>query len=376
MCYFHFETALKLAEFKTDILSEVKSVLSAIVPEKQCHTEQAPEILPLVTPTYSTIASKTKQFPSTNVLNCANTQVFISNNTVLNTPVIDNEDVVILSKDEESNSASVDSVKKAVSDKFKKIPFDFANSKSKSSKIAIRFHSKESRNAGINLLTNDQSFLNPLGYKCEEATKMLPKLTLSGVPKYILNDIDRESLTNDEIRDAEKKAIVTEILDKNHCIENLISSGHTLQVVYLTRTLEAKSGNLTVGLKVSPLIRSTILAEQSGYFFIGGKRLLFRDRFHVKQCYHCQLLGHISTDCPEKQNNPICLYCMGDHRSSLCTFKQTLDRHCCAKCHTSKNPDYAAHYNNHNSASLDCPLLVKECKRLASITDFTSKNVK
>ena len=281
-----------------------------------------------------------------------------------------------MSKDEESNSASVDSVKKAVSDKFKKIPFDFANSKSKSSKIAIRFHSKESRNAGINLLTNDQSFLNPLGYKCEEATKMLPKLTLSGVPKYILNDIDRESLTNDEIRDAEKKAIVTEILDKNHCIENLISSGHTLQVVYLTRTLEAKSGNLTVGLKVSPLIRSTILAEQSGYFFIGGKRLLFRDRFHVKQCYHCQLLGHISTDCPEKQNNPICLYCMGDHRSSLCTFKQTLDRHCCAKCHTSKNPDYAAHYNNHNSASLDCPLLVKECKRLASITDFTSKNVK
>ena len=157
-------------------------------------------------------------------------------------------------------------------------------------------------------------------------------------------------------------------MNKNQCIDQLVAQGHTLQVVYLNKL----SINLIVGLKVSPHIRSTVLREQSGFIFLGGKRIPLRDRFHVKQCYHCQKLGHISIDCPEKANNPTCLYCMGKHRSGNCYLKQITNKHCCAKCHTSKYPDDVANYDQHNSASLDCPVLIRECMRLASITDFSN----
>ena len=192
----------------------------------------------------------------------------------------------------------------------------------------------------------------------------------------VLHDINHNGMNTDDIRASEKEAVLAEILDKNHCISNLVQMGHTMQVVFLSKTRNGSLlDNITVGLKVSPSIRTSILTDQSGYIFVAGKRILFNDRFHVKQCYHCQQLGHISIDCPEKNNSPICLYCMSDHRSATCPHKQTVNKHCCAKCHTSKNPEYVLNYMCHNSASLDCPVLVRECKRLASITDFTSKNV-
>ena len=69
------------------------------------------------------------------------------------------------------------------------------------------------------------------------------------------------------------------------------------------------SSNLTVGLKISPHIRSTVLREQSGYMFLGGKIIIFRDRFHFqKQCYHCQQIGHISLYCPKKADNPTYIF--------------------------------------------------------------------
>ena len=47
----------------------------------------------------------------------------------------------------------------------------------------------------------------------------------------------------------------------------------------------------------------------------------------------------------------------------------------CAKCADSNNPSDASGYNTHNSASLECPMYLRECKRLSSMTDLTSKNV-
>ena len=153
----------------------------------------------------------------------------------------------------------------------------------------------------------------------------------------------------------------------------MVTAGHTFQVVFISS--RPQGDELTIGLKVSPLIRSTVLSEQNGYIFIGSKRCLFSDRFDVGQCYHCQLLGHSSDKCPKKDGHSTCLYCMGPHRSNTCTFKNQVEKHCFSKCYESAIDDDAKNYKSHNSASPDCPVYLRECQRLANITDFSSKNV-
>ena len=146
-----------------------------------------------------------------------------------------------------------------------------------------------------------------------------------------------------------------------------------MQVVYLGKVTPRNT--YSVGLKVSPAIRSLIFEEQNGYLFIGGRRVIVKDRFFIKQCYHCQLYGHISSDCPKKMNAPTCLYCMGSHRSASCSHKYTKSSYSCAKCAASKVTDDVTGHRSHNSSSLECPVYIRECKRLAQLTDFSSKNV-
>lgn len=376
----------ELEKFKSDIISSIKVSMTEIIDAAMTNSaiqnpdslhlstnlnntaENLPSACPnLVSRDYATVAANmtTKEI---------DTPIYLSNHTVIKTPTNSDEEVVILSNIEDTNCAPVDQVKKSVSAKFKKVPFVFANDKSKSKKIAVKFPDSQSRDKGVKIL-NEGDFLSSFGYKHNSAQKMLPKITLNGVPRFILHGTKKPDLSNDQVREAEKSAIISELLDKNHCLEELVTQGHTLQVVYLTNTSGNSVSDLTVGLKVSPSIRAVIISKQSGFVFLGGKRILFKDRFYVKQCYHCQKLGHVSTDCPQKQENPTCLYCMGNHRSSFCTAKQKVDYYACAKCYTSNNSELSNNYRSHNSASLDCPLHVRECERLASITEFTSKNL-
>ena len=151
------------------------------------------------------------------------------------------------------------------------------------------------------------------------------------------------------------------------------SMGHSFSVVFVSKP--SKLNCVSVGIKVSPAIRSTLFESMSGFVFMCGKRIKVEDRFHVKQCFHCQLLGHMSTECPTKMNAPTCLYCMGPHRSTSCSYKNVKCRHACAKCAASNNVNDVTGHETHNSASLDCPMYLRECKRLASMTDISSKNV-
>ena len=74
-------------------------------------------------------------------------------------------------------------------------------------------------------------------------------------------------------------------------------------------------------------------------------------------------------------STPTCLYCMGSHRSSSCTYKEIKSSHSCVKCAASKVASYVDSFRSRNSSSLECPVYIRECKRLAQLTDFSSKNV-
>jgi len=151
----------------------------------------------------------------------------------------------------------------------------------------------------------------------------------------------------------------------------LHSQGHTLSVVYLKKISDHQ---YTIILKVSPAIRSAIL-NQDGRIYLGNTVYPFSDRFHVEQCYHCQQLGHTSKNCPDTGKRPVCMYCMESHKSSDCTKKKNHSQHRCARCIASPVGNDAENALTHNAASPSCPLIVRESKRLAQNTDFTSKNV-
>ena len=316
---------------------------------------------------------------SNNSTHCAegnpSSKVFLSNDTVIiKSYDNDNSEVLVLSSINPRTAylqSKVDSVKKTLRDKLQKVPFEFANDKSKTGKIALKFPTPLAYEKAEAII--DTTFLASVGFESKKARKMLPKITIRGIPSYLTQHIDTTNLNTDQIRDAKKQNLTNQLRDKNPCIDTLVNAGHTFQIVYINSN--SNSEDLVIGLKVSPLIRATILSEQNGFIFIGSKRCLFNDRFDVGQCYHCQLLGHNSQNCPNKNEHSTCLYCMGNHRSSSCSFKNQTDKHCCAKCHSSSESGDNLNYQSHNSASPNCPIYVRECQRLANMTDFCSKNV-
>jgi hypothetical protein len=283
--------------------------------------------------------------------------------------------VITPAKDDVSGSQPLSGVSKYVSQKLSKVSTAFTASNEIGKKITLGFTDSKTRDEAAAALQSDD-FLSAAGYQLKCSNKMLPKLTLHNVQKHVLDEIDTAGLTQDAIRELEKKTLRDLMLSKNSSIKPLVDQGHTFQIVYLRRNTYGKK-NLTLGIKVSPAIRSAILEKQYGSIYMEGQGYEVTDRFSVKECYHCQLLGHISTDCPKlKDKKPAtCMYCMGQHNSRDCTQKKQYDAHCCARCLASTDPNESVNYRTHNAGDPTCPILARERSRLAAMTDFTSKNV-
>lgn len=292
---------------------------------------------------------------------------------ILQPPTNKSNEVVIISPTSDGASTSFENIKETVTKNLKGIQISFLKVNDKSKKIAVGFPDPKARDEGIKVINkNDQ--LESLGYAAKNSTKMLPKIIINYVPSDILDDIDKTNLNSDMIRDAEKQHIVNLILDKNPCVQNLVNEGHTLNVVFLNQS--KFDHHLTIAVKTSPAIRTALIEKQRGAIYIANGSYQIKDRYHYIQCYHCQLLGHISgPDCPNTSKSSVCLYCMGKHKSKECQFKRNIDKHCCAKCYSSNYSNDADNYRSHNAASPNCPVLIRELKRLESNTDLTSKNV-
>ena len=132
---------------------------------------------------------------------------------------------------------------------------------------------------------------------------------------------------------------------------------------------------ITAALKVSPAIRATLFDKQYGNIFIGNYSLPIEDRFYFKECFHCQQVGHVSTECPKSNDDPVCFYCMGSHSSKSCPKKKLKSEHCCSKCFNSHIHAEKNSYNTHNAADQECPVVIREKIKISNNTDNISKNV-
>ncbi|KAL5260695.1 hypothetical protein ACHWQZ_G010747 [Mnemiopsis leidyi] len=281
------------------------------------------------------------------------------------------------------SAAKMNDVKRFVTDTLKTVPVEFITANDKSKKISIGFRDSDTRQKA-DALVNANDTLRSYGYSSKMSNKMLPKVTISNVSIDILDGIDLEGANGDvdQIRDIKKHSVIMKIIEKNPSVKALHDEGHTLQVVYLNtnkRTTDKTTREeLTIGLKVSPAIYQVLLHQQAGSIYIGNRRYKVTDRFFVKQCYHCQMIGHTSQSCQEALANrpPKCMYCAGSHRSAECTKKRNKTDHACARCLASTSTSDSQAAKTHNAGSNQCPIIVRETRRLAALTDFTSKNMR
>ena len=276
----------------------------------------------------------------------------------------------------------INEVRKSVLTKLKNVQYEFVKADKDSGKISLGFRNKDVREEVDELLNKDEH-LATLGYMSKSTDKLLPKIMISGVENSILDElydedenlIDTTDLSTENIRELQKRRIINLVLAKNPTIADLVQEKHTFDVVFVTANKSGRQ-NLTIGFKVSPAIRAAIFSSERHSLYLECGSYEVRDRFHVKQCYHCQLFGHTSNQCPQKNGKSVCLYCMGDHTSKTCSNKKDTQSHRCTNCAHSKDPRDRAEHKTHNSTSPNCPVLIKEHQRIAKITDFNSKNVR
>ena len=211
--------------------------------------------------------------------------------------------------------------------------------------IIVRFPTEKVKSEANDLM--NECFDDSEDYVVAQPKKMLPKMTVTGIPS---------SFPDSEIIEC--------ILNKNKDIRTLVEKGLSLELLF-TKAKSVDAHHKVAVLKMAPEIRALVC--RNGHIYIGLSRCKAYDRFWVVQCYHCQGYGHLSSECPKKHEDPCCTYCAGSHRSKLCNNK---DQPKCINC--SRNPTRSC---NHYASSSDCPLMVQQRNKVIENTNFmSSKN--
>ena len=191
------------------------------------------------------------------------------------------------------------------------------------------------------------SVANRIEEKSNESVKKFvttPKVTLRNADvSFIGNEVNDRAIT-DEL-------IINSIVELNSDVRELIESGEKMSVVYFQRH-KHNLDEATVGLRVSQKLCDLLLSK--GFVHLGHSFSRVVERIFVKQCYKCQALGHLISEC--KARTPNCFRCGGSHFSRDCTSRTRADMKC-INCEHSSNPLTRSSANTHSAASLDCPTI-------------------
>ena len=200
--------------------------------------------------------------------------------------------------------------------------------KSKNGNIVLTCPTKDSEKSAISKLEDEN------GLKILKSTKVLPKMTITG------------------IEDSNDEDILASLLEKNPDVKAKVDEGYKLEFLF---SKPGRGSSKVAVIRVDPEIRHTIKGLRNKVFIV-LKRCTVYDRIHFKICYNCQAAGdHVSHDCPMK-NLTICRYCAANHRSSACRFISQPEKHICYNCSHSENEKFKENCHSHYSNHIDCPI--------------------
>lgn len=370
-----------LSEMKSEILKEVNNLMeSKLRASSSDSPEPTDDILPLEDVTYASkvllsankkgdCISSRQNHPSSCSTASYNTSSYSTAalpNSLLGSELKDH--IVILSTTSQNLEAGhMEKITKVIDDEFKNIPFTFVKSSPSNKKIILSFPSEKDANIGKQILQTCDTLDNNL-YTIADAKKMYPKITVSNIPNYLVSHIvsKKDQKNPTEYREELKTFLLAKILEKNEFIKDQLVCGKIFEIVFVNVGKEYT----TLGIKVSPILRDHLVTGNRLY--VGNTRCPVFDRFHVKQCFKCQKIGHISTDC--REDHVICMYCSATHSTGTCPSKTIKSLHKCRNCAQSKDPSIKDSCDTHHSGSSECPTIIREKKRLEERTDY-SKNL-
>ena len=281
----------------------------------------------------------------------------------------DSQHIIVLRMDK-SKSANLNETKQSVSKILKSVPVINMKENIRDKKVVIQLPSVENKQLAKELLLKSPMVKNS-NIIVDDTKKMLPKITVANIPNYIFSDIDPKSNTNNvnsqSDRELMKSILKQGFMDKNEDVRKLVEEENkTFDIVFV------KTGYTytTAGIKVSPIIRKLLLDQ--GFVYIADTRSKVTDRLDLKQCFNCQRLGHISTDCHDR--GVTCMYCSASHRTGACPEKLNRDKHRCVNCSHSEEESLKSNCHTHHSGEETCPIIMEALDKVRCNTEY-SKNI-
>ena len=126
--------------------------------------------------------------------------------------------------------------------------------------------------------------------------------------------------------------------------------------------------------KISPDIKNVVSKNTRLYINMSSHRVT--DYYHVLQCYTCESFGHKTSSCPlANTGDSICLYCAGKHTFKTCNLKTMSDEHKCSNCLKNTSLDIRKQAKSHTLSSPQCPLLIREQKKIMLKTKIFTKTL-
>ena len=213
----------------------------------------------------------------------------------------------------------------------------FSSAPTKNGDIVIKFDQKD------NVKSIAKKVENNLGYQTHSRSVILPKLTISYVPKYI---------------SVEKESVEESIIRSNEWLDDLMDDGETFEVIFSYDVRDWKS----IVCRVSPNIRSHIIRNGNS-LRIENRSCPVKDRFHIPQCGKCLGFGHRSRMC--MRDRPACSHCSEEHHRKDCPHRDNDHKLLCSNC--MKSNEITDPVENqlfkHSAFSHSCPMYLKQMKR-------------
>ena len=360
MVDFNILLSEKLLSFKSEILSTIDNKLDTVLtnlPKNDLH-QQNNNLVTTTEPMYSEVTKVTQPMPTSNIAN--GTTVLRSD-----TKNASGEPNHVLILSTEYPDQDYTTVQNSISQLLSKTPVQFCRTKKSTKKIAIGFPSADHKSSA-KLSLSKCPVIQAQGFSITEPKKMSPKITITNIPSYVFSHINR-NLPIPEYRSEAKSTLRDLILSKNEQIAKLVSDEHIFEPVYIN----VGKDYTTAGIKVTIAIRDLLI--DSGKIYIANTACNVFDRFHHKQCFKCQKVGHISSSCSETIS--ICMYCSASHKTVNCPVKDKPKQYRCRNCSRSKDSTIASQCNTHHAGSNECPTIKREKLRLARNTASSALNL-
>jgi hypothetical protein len=240
---------------------------------------------------------------------------------------------------------------------------DNNNKKSKNKKICVN-DVKYVGKGGLVLNCVTEKDSNDL-IKClsQNTSHFSSKIPTKRWPKLKIMNVDE---------DIDEEFIVEELIAKNVEIKDYFETNKSekiednIKVRFKFRRQE-KTGSNTWVLELKPKIFNLIKNKRR--VFIGWHSCRTEEYLYIKRCYHCQRFGHTSNECRERDNNPSCGVCAGNHNTNTCS-KDSVKM--CVNCDRKNklNPNRKQFNTSHTVFNKECECLQKVHQMLIQSTNY------